>query len=82
LPRTRRIKDAMMAGDLAACEQAQRQMREAFLNEWITAKKLKPRKIVVGRDERAAEIVIKDQATLRLIEEVVNYLPNERLHHA
>lgn len=40
--------------------------------------KLKQRKIIVGCDEKSKEIVIRDQATLRLINEVINYIPERK----
>ena len=38
-------------------------------------KRLPPRLIMVGCDEQHETVVIEDQAVLRLIEEVINYIP-------
>lgn len=38
-------------------------------------KPLPSRKIIVGNDECFQEIEIRDQATLRLISQIVDYLP-------
>lgn len=46
-------------------------------------KRLPARKVCVGCGEQSREIIITDQAELRLIEEIINYIPekqNDRPH--